>query len=330
VEAVSPVHAGNISRTFQITVDTPSSYILKAKSERLFEVQTTVEMHRYLAFLKAHDLPVAGIVTTAEGRSIVQEGTTLYELQEYIEHEGNLDDCEYGEVSHQLFSLLGRYHRLSRTYPHSFAKVAYLGDSTLPIGFYAKYFGGALEYAIPRGIRSASAERQVLGQALLALLHFFEDKLRAIQAEMEQHVDKLPEVINHNDIYGNNLLFRDGRLVGLVDFDFCTSEVYYLDLVEALHYSVLLRASEAKYFGIPADGHIRTRNGIDDLSAYFLWNGGFSYDGKLLAQLLMAKVMSLALFPPCELYEQAEERLEMYRRVRRTVENLEDIGAFEL
>jgi hypothetical protein len=44
----------------------------------------------------------------------------------------------------------------------------------------------------------------------------------------------------------------------------------------------------------------------------------------------MSKVMSLALFPPVELYQDADERLEMYWRVRRAVERLEDVGAFEV
>ena len=45
--------------------------------------------------------------------------------------------------------------------------------------------------------------------------------------------------------------------------------------------------------------------------------------------LLIAKVISLALFSACELYPQVDERLETYRRVRRAVEALQAIGAFE-
>jgi hypothetical protein len=197
----------------------------------------------------------------------------------------------------QVFALLGRYHRISQTYPRSFAKVAYLGNSTLPIGLFAKYFGGALEHAIPRGIESASADK-TRGKALLHDLHYFADTLCAIQAETERKIDTLPRVINHNDIYGNNLLFRGGRLVGLIDFDFCMTDIYYLDLVEALHYSALLQASERRYFGLPPDGQIRTMHGLDDLRAYFAENDGFHHDGQLLVHLLIAKVISLALFPP--------------------------------
>lgn len=320
--------AGNISKTYTITTDTPSSYVIKAKSGNLFDYQRTVETHRYLAFLRAHKLPVPAVVAAVDGRSVVQEGTTLFELQEYIEHEGDLDDCEYAEVSQQILSLLGRYHRISQTYLHPFARAAYLGDSTLPIGLFAKYFDGALEYAIPRAIASASDERAA-GKVLRDDLRYFAGTLRAIRAQMAQRAGTLPQVINHNDIYGNNLLFRDGRLVGLIDFDFCMTDVYYLDLVEALHYSVLLQGSQKRYFGLPADGQLRTGHGRDDLRVYLAQNAGFRYDGALLVQLLIAKVISLALFPLCELYPQVEERLEMYRRVRRAIQNLQDLGALE-
>lgn len=124
--------------------------------------------------------------------------------------------------------------------------------------------------------------------------------------------------------------FEGGRLVGLIDFDFCTTDVYYLDLVEALHYSALLRRSEKRYFGLPPNGEIRVAHAVDDLRAYFRENPDLGYDGALLAQLLMAKIISLALFPLFELYPQVEERLEMYRRVRRVVESLQDLGAFEV
>jgi hypothetical protein len=42
------------------------------------------------------------------------------------------------------------------------------------------------------------------------------------------------------------------------------------------------------------------------------------------------KVISLALFPPFEVYPQVEERLEIYRRVRGVVTSLQDLGEFEL
>jgi hypothetical protein len=329
VVEISPVNAGHISKTYRIATDAPAIYILKAKPGNLFDPQTTVEMHRFLAYLEARGLPVPHILPTTQGRTIVQDETTIYELQTYIKHDGNLDDREYADVSLQLFVLLGRYHRISAAYPHSFARVAYLGDSTLPIGLFAKYVGGALDHAIPRGIASAS-DAGLHGGALLEYLHGFADRLRAIQAELARKIEVLPQVINHNDIYGNNLLFLGGQLVGLVDFDFCMTEIYYLDLVEALHYSALLRASEYKYFGLPPDGQIRARHGIDDLRAYFAENPGVAYDGRFLVQLLTAKVISLALFPLFEVYPQVEERLEMYRRVRRVAENLQDLGEFEL
>ena len=326
---VTPVNAGNISKTCKIVTDRSTAYIVKVKPTNLFDYQTTVDMHCYLAFLRTHDLPVSTVISTADGRSVVQDGDVLYEVQSYIEHQGNLDDYEYADVSPQVFSLLGRYHHISQTYPHAFARIAYLGDSLLPIGLFAKYFGGALDHAIPRSIASAQAGDS-LGKALIADLHYFDHTLRAIQADLERKIDSLPSVINHNDIYGNNLLFRDGQLAGLIDFDFCMTDIYYPDLVEALYYSALLQASEGEYFGLPADGQIRIEHAVTDLRSYFAQNADFPYDGPLLAQLLISKVISLALFPIYEAYPQIEERLEMYRRVKRTIENLQDLGAFEL
>jgi hypothetical protein len=119
-------------------------------------------------------------------------------------------------------------------------------------------------------------------------------------------------------------------LVGLIDFDFCIIDVYYLDLVEALHYSALLQASEKTCFGLPADGPIRAKHAIQDLRICLAQNPRFDYDDSLLLQLLIAKVISNAPFPLFELYPQVEERLEMYRRVRRAVGKLQDLCTFDL
>ena len=328
IEVVS-VNAGNISKTFRVTTASASVYILKAKPDHLFDPKATAAMHHYLAFLQDHDLPVPAIVKAADGSSFVQEGSTLYEVQTYIPHEGNLDDHEYADVSAQVSALLGCLHRISLAYPHVLPRVAYLGDSKLPIGLFAKYFDGALDHAIPRGIESAASEGTA-EQALLDNLTYFADTLRALRREMERKTDTMRQVVNHNDIYGNNLLFREGQLVGLIDFDFCMTDVYYLDLVEALHYSALLQRNEKRYFCLPPDGEIRVGHALDDLRTYLRENPDLVYDGTLLAQLLMAKIISLALFPLFELYPQVEERLEMYRRVRRVVENLQDLRAFEV
>jgi len=211
VSDVTPVNAGNLSKTFQVATASAGTYILKAKPDYLFDPQATAAMHHYLAFLQDYDLPVPAIVSAADGSSSVQEGTTLYEVQAYIPHEGNLDDHEYADVSPQVFALLGRMHRFSLAYPHVLSTVAYLGDSKLPIGLFAKYFDGALDHAIPRGIESATSEGTA-EQALLDDLTYFADTLRAIRGEMERKIDSLRRVVNHNDIYGNNLLFRGGAI----------------------------------------------------------------------------------------------------------------------
>lgn len=85
----------------------------------------------------------------------------------------------------------------------------YLGDFKLPIGLFAKYFDGALDHVIPRGIEAAAGEGTA-GKALLDDLDYFTGVLRAIRGEMERKISTLRQVVNHNDIYGNNLLFRGG------------------------------------------------------------------------------------------------------------------------
>ena len=71
-------------------------------------------------------------------------------------------------------------------------------------------------------------------------------------------------------------------------------------------------------------------SGIETEGAEVVVVGRSMIVGKPMAQLLMAKVVSLAVFPLHELYPQVEEHLEMYRRVRRVVESLQDLGEFEL
>ena len=61
------------------------------------------------------------------------------------------------------------------------------------------------------------------------------------------HIEGVPDafdpadVIGHNDLTPDNLIFRDGRLVGVIDFDLAGPTTRLLDIVTTLLYWAPLR-----------------------------------------------------------------------------------------
>lgn len=283
-----------------------------------------------MIYLHEQNVPVPRIIRTMDNGTYVEDDGTLYELQSAISHDRNLGDFEFTSVANDLFDVLGAFHRVSNTYPEAIEKSPYLGDTLIPIGYAEKYFCGPQQYGVPRYLREM--DNLTRGQRSQ-----FERDIRHFQAYLDKVYEAyqrkrmaFPMLINHNDFYGNNILFHEGSISGIVDFDFCRSDLYVIDLIEAVHGSMVWHDEASRYLGITEKGDIRADLTRENLRRYFKHNPDFPYDGEFMIKFLIAKIISLSWYPAIDFFPTIDEKLEAFRRMKVVIRRLEEVHEVRL
>jgi aminopeptidase-like protein len=95
-----------------------------------------------------------------------------------------------------------------------------------------------------------------------------------------------------------------------------------VDLVEVLFGSVVWLNKNQKYLGLDKDGCIRQCHGENGLMIYCHKRGIDSASLRGVWLCLIAKIVSLAFYPGFDFVETEEDRVELYSRMRKTIENL--------
>ena len=270
--------------------------------------------HALLEYLSSRGFPSPSVVSTPGGdRHVVAPDGRLCEMLEYIPHDGTLSDGF--PMLDQVASLLGRFHRLTRRYPHVIGKPDYVGR--IPISPESKYFRGPLDRGTPRYERGAGRELRACVKRLKARLSSLHSLLPALDLSWQ--------VVNHNDFYGDNLLTTGSELVGVIDFDFCLTGSHLIDLVEGLYASMIYRSSADEFWGLDPGRGVDWRAGRAFLRIYED-ESGLVASRPLLGSMLELKVISLVFYPGFILAESPEMRLETLQRAQDTVESLGDLA----
>jgi aminoglycoside phosphotransferase (APT) family kinase protein len=328
IQSIQPLRAGNTTDKYRVISD-KNAFVLRIRSAG-FSKEALAADHRFMIYLREHDVPVPRIVRTTDNETYVEEDGRLYELQSAIPHDGNLEDFEFSSVSNDLFDVLGEFHRVSGTYSETIEKPPYLGGTLIPIEPTEKYFHGPGQYGVPRYLAA-------VGDLTRTQRSQFERDIRHLQAYLgtvyEAYQRKrmvFPVLVNHNDFYGNNILFHKGSISGIVDFDFCRSGLYVIDLVEALHGSLVWHDEAARYLGITEGGDIRVDLARENLRRYFNHNPDFPYDGEFMVKFLIAKIISLPWYPAIDFFHTIDEKLEGFRRMKVVIRKLEEVHELRL
>ena len=93
----------------------------------------------------------------------------------------------------------------------------------IPLGFEEKYFKGPLTHGITRNLKAVEEYKKESRSFLTGEIRHFASLLNEIYPQVLAFGRELGAVVNHNDFYGNNILFTEGKISALVDFDFCLS-----------------------------------------------------------------------------------------------------------
>ena len=309
---IHPLSGGHLSEVYRVDLS-DGQLILRVRPE-VFRREHVQADHALLEYLSNLGFPSPSVVSTPGGdRHVVAPDGRLCEMLRYIPHDGTLSDGS--PMLEQVASLLGRFHRLTRQYPHVIGKPDYVGR--IPITPRSKYFCGPLDRGVPRYERGAGRELRAVLERLKARLLRLHSLLPAL--------DFSGQVVNHNDFYGDNLLTTGRELVGLIDFDFCLTGSHLIDLAEALYASMIYRSSADPFWGLDPGRGIDGGAGREFLRIYED-ESGLVAARPLLGSMLELKVISLVFYPGFILAESPEMRLETLQRAQNTVESLGDLN----
>jgi homoserine kinase type II len=186
--------------------------------------------------LAAAGVPCPDILPTRDGQPWIALDARLAEVEYYVEHDANMDSWERLESA---LPILGRIHSVLQDVEIGLdGKRPLFANHIEPHDVLDKTLRGTQRI---RGWAPSPAEVH-LADAAEELAH------RVAAAEREL-VSALPRQLIHGDFWDNNVLFRDGRVVLISDFDFMGERARIDDLALTLYFTSLkyaeTRASDA-------------------------------------------------------------------------------------
>jgi Ser/Thr protein kinase RdoA (MazF antagonist) len=190
--------------------------------------------HRLSDHLLGNGLPVAQIQRASNGKGIVEMGTWALELQRFVEGEPMQVGSETLGTS---AAALGKFHHICRDFPRPPRDAQMWRFSEVPRAAFEKFFGLA--------IKCGDEARVVKCCNEIAL--FLREAAKQLSLEAR---DKFETGLIHGDWHGGNLLFKDNKLVAIVDLEFAGDGCFLEDMA----------------YGI-SNLCVRTSNNVDRLDA---------------------------------------------------------------
>ncbi len=208
-------------------------YLLKRRASGQDDPYRVAFAHDLQLLLAQRGYPVPGIIGTRDNNSMLQLNGRIYELFNYV-HGTRFDRT--ASQAHQVGWQLARLHTNLANHRSKYE---------LP----SNSFHAATEIDAKMGLLAPaimSAEPQIDRAALLSTT----DYLRRAYLDAAHRVEDAgfrawPRDILHGDWHPGNLLFRDGRVVGVLDFDSARIEPRVVDIANAaLQFSMLMDAPD--------------------------------------------------------------------------------------
>ena len=205
-------------------------YLLKRRARGKDDPFKVAFCHALQLYLAEKQFPLPHLIgTRRENNSMLQMFNTIYELFEYIRGTGYDNSLEATGDSARILAL---YHKLLRDYTPEYEP---------PTGSYhnSRQINTSLDQ-IPDVVGKtsvASGETAVVGSTL--------EVLRSAYVEAADHVNKLgladwPLQIVHCDWHPGNMLFRNQKVVAVIDYDSARLQQRIIDLANGvLQFSII-------------------------------------------------------------------------------------------
>ncbi|HEX8683376.1 MAG TPA: phosphotransferase [Ardenticatenaceae bacterium] len=180
-------------------------------------------MHAVRQQLERGGVPCAQPISTLNGETWIRVDDRLVEVEPYVEYDAKMDSWERLEAG---LPLLGRIHTLLRS--------LVLNED----GRHAPAANHIEPREVLAGVRRGTRRIRQWGASEAELqLAVASEELARLVARAERGVEGLPRQMVHGDYWDNNVLFREGRVVLVADFDFMGERARIDDLALTLYYA---------------------------------------------------------------------------------------------
>ncbi|QQE13258.1 phosphotransferase [Planctomycetota bacterium] len=207
-------------------------YLLKRRAHGKDDPFKVAFCHALQLHLTDKQFPLPHLIGTREdNNSMLQSYGKVYELFEYIKgtgYDGSLEATSEGG------KVLGLYHRLTRDFETEFepAKGAYHDSAMVKSTF------GIIPNTMSKVEVDQSEAREKLVLDLNGALR--EAYLSAESKAKELGIDEWPRQVVHSDWHPGNLLYRNKRVVAVIDYDAARLQQRVMDVANGgLQFSIL-------------------------------------------------------------------------------------------
>ncbi len=171
------------------------------------------QLHEMKSMLARAGFPVPLPLATTNGETTLHYKDRLVELEPFIAHDGEADTWGRNFVA---FSLLGKLHNFLAAQPDSVSLIEPVVSNYGTPDMLLTWTRQAAEKVAQSAQSSPSHETQ----SALSLYAEAIQLLSSLQARWQAAKAYLPRQLTHGDYGGGNLLFRQERVVAILDFDF--------------------------------------------------------------------------------------------------------------
>lgn len=188
-------------------------------------------LHDVREGLRDQGLPVPEPLRTAHGETTWRYTDRWMEAAEFVPNDGMADTWERLETA---FSLLGQLHDAIEAHGEAAAFVPpRVSDYALPAAL--RPWMHETERIINQAAENGQADADTVRVAL-ETCHEADDLLGVVEEWWEEGGYLLPEQAVHGDYGGDNLLFRNGKVAAILDFDFLAVRERLFDVAFALYW----------------------------------------------------------------------------------------------
>ena len=206
IDSIQEFPRGSRKAPKLLIVSEQGKFLLKRRARGKDDPFKVAFCHALQLYLASQQFPLPHLIgTKRENNSMLQWRNTVYEMFEYIPGQG------YPQTLESTFDggrILALYHKLLETFQSEWQP---------PSGSYHR--APAVEQGL-RTISNSPSIAQTGGPDVQPLLKFLLESYRhAAEMVDRQGIDTWPKQIVHADWHPGNMLFRDNRVVAVIDYD---------------------------------------------------------------------------------------------------------------
>ena len=231
IEAIKEFPRGSRKAPKLLIRTAKAEYLLKRRAKGKDDPFKVAFCHAIQMFLAEKQFPLPHLIgTRKENNSMLQILGAIYELFEYIRGSGYDNSIEATRDSGRILAL---YHKLLRDYTPEYEP---------PLGSYhnSRHINSSIDQ-IPNTIRRTADDHDSERSQVRSILEYLRDSyIKAATAVNHFGLQDWPLQIVHSDWHPGNMLFRNGRVVAVIDYDSARMQQRIIDMANgALQFSII-------------------------------------------------------------------------------------------